>query len=157
MDLPCEDPSAVPLEYAALAGINEPVVAAGHSLGGLTIGGVSALRLASHTVDLCTLVPVSGKSWDQTHLNEPAMDAGFGDDHFEPIEGGGTLVNARGAAEFLYNTCPRDVLQHALPRLRPQRYAKDLAHATWVDIEGDHSPMLGRTEELAEVLVTVQD
>ena len=104
------------------------------------------------------------------------------------MDGGGTLANAKGAAEFLYNECPPERAAAALTRLRPQTYgitqqpqldfpatpstyisarndrlvlrdwsrasvAKDLPHARWVEIEGDHSPMLGRPAELADLLI----
>lgn len=196
VDLPSEDPDAGPKEYAqivadSLDGVGEPVILVGHSLGGLTIAGVTALRPVAHTVYLCALVPVAGKSWGDTFLREPAMDAGFGRDHFDPIEPGGTLVNAVGAASFLYNECPAAVAEAARKRLRPQMYGvtqkpqldfpltrstyisarKDrlvlpvwsrasvdaqLPHASWVEIDGDHSPMLGRPEELAALLAAIE-
>jgi len=195
VDLPSEDPEAGPREYAqavtnSLHGIGEPVILVGHSLGGLTIAGVSALRPVAHTVYLCALVPVAGKSWGDTFLREPAMDAGFGRDHFDPVEPGGTLINAAGAASFLYNECPPDVAQAAVKRLRPQMYGitqqpqldfpttpstyisarhdrlvlpawsrasveAQLPHASWVEIDGDHSPMLGRPNELADLLAAI--
>lgn len=192
MDLPAGDPEAGPEEYAravvaALDGVEGPVVLVGHSLGGLTIGSVTALRPVDHTVYLCALVPAAGKSWGETRLREPAMDAGFGSEHFDAVAHGGTLANAKGAAEFLYNECPAEAAAAAVARLRPQTYgitsrpqldfpvtpstyisarndrlvlrgwsrasvAKDLAHARWIEIEGDHSPMLGRPAELAGLL-----
>ncbi len=195
MDLPAGDAEAGPPEYAtaaadALSEVTEPLVLVGHSLGGLTIGGVTALRPVAHTVYLCALVPAAGKSWDESRLQEPPMDAGFGAEHFQPTDGGGTLVNARGAADFLYNECPPATVAAVLPKLRPQTYgitgrpqldfpvtpstyvsarqdrlvlpewsrasvAKDLQHARWIDIDGDHSPMLGRPGELADLLVSI--
>ena len=127
VDMPCDDPSAGPLQYARAAaapleGAAGPVVMVGHSLGGLTIAGVTALRPVAHTVYLCALVPVAGKSWDETQLRQPPMDEGFGREHFEPTEHGGTLVNAAGAASFLYNECPSEAAEAALARLRPQTY-----------------------------------
>ncbi len=193
MDLPAGDPTAGPLEYAsvvttALERASGPVILVGHSLGGLTIGSVTAIRPVAHTVYLCALVPKAGQSWGQSRLADPPMDAGFGREHFEPAPGDGTLANAKGAAEFLYNECPAEVAAAAVIRLRPQTYgitqkpqldfpitpstyisagndrlvlrewsrasvAKDLPHARWVEIDGDHSPMLGRPAELAELLI----
>ncbi len=185
VDLPAGDPTAGPAECArivatSLEGVSEPVILVGHSLGGLTIAGVTALRPVAHTVYLCALVPVSGRSWDETHLSEPPMDAGLGAEHFETTAGGGTLVNAAGASQFLYNECPPELAASAVARLRPQTYgitqmpqlgarkdrlvmrawskasvAKDLAHAAWIEIEGDHSPMLGRPDELAAILAAI--
>ena len=195
MDLPAGDAAAGPREYAQaaaapLADAAEPVILVGHSLGGLTIGGVSALRPVAFTVYLCALVPVAGKCWDETRIKEPPMDTGLGPEHLGMIEGGGTLINPGGAAQFLYNDCPPHLALAAAARLRPQTYgitqqaqlnfpmtpsiyisarndrmvtpawsrasvAKDLAHSQWLEIDGDHSPMLGRPSELAEILAAI--
>ena len=83
MDLPREDASAGPAEYAraaadALLGQRE-VVLVGHSLGGITIPNIAALLPVTRLVYLGAFVPDAGRPWDESHLegaiSSPAFDA----------------------------------------------------------------------------------
>ncbi len=124
MDLPREDASAGPAEYAraaadALLGARE-VVLVGHSLGGITIPNVAALAPVSRLVYLAALVPQGGRPWDETHLDgvisSPAFDAAVGE------RPDGSAVLHQEAADCLYPDAPRELALRAWERCGPQTW-----------------------------------
>jgi pimeloyl-ACP methyl ester carboxylesterase len=193
MDLPIEDPAAGPREYAetvaaALAGVDDPVVLVGHSLGGITIPNVAALRPVARLLYLCGLVPKPGVSWDAVEGElGPAGPSSDG----ETRPDGSYRISQADAVRQLYQECPADVAIAAARRLRFQAWGitelpsldyptvpaayvlarHDLTLApAWcralarsrlgvdaVEIDGDHSPMLGRPAELADLLLALEE
>jgi pimeloyl-ACP methyl ester carboxylesterase len=125
MDLPREDAGAGPKEYAravaaALSAIDEEVVVVGHSMGGVTIPNVAALRPVSRLVYLCALVPLPGKSWDETRLPDPMV----GEEFEAAIEGrpDGRSVTRREVIGSLYQDSSSELGAAAWERCGPQSY-----------------------------------
>jgi hypothetical protein len=174
-DLPCEDPEAGVVEYAAvvcdaLAGDDDAIVV-GHSLGGLTIPLVPA-RLH---VFLCALVP----SASQEHAFVP----GFGDARVrdelrrsyypDPVDAARELqyppdmaalasklrrqapvhaVETPLGGPAAYVVCARDAA------IRPdwQRHvARDVLGVEPIELQSGHSPMLSHVRELADALTSL--
>src|SRR2546423_5096497 len=80
--LPCDDPGAGCARYAAvvaeaLAAESGDVVAVGHSLGGLTIPLLPALRPVARLVFLCALLPRPGLSLVDQLREEQIFARGF--------------------------------------------------------------------------------
>jgi pimeloyl-ACP methyl ester carboxylesterase len=171
-DLPCEDPEAGVVEYAAVVraelGGEDGAIVVGHSLGGLTIPLVPA-RLR---VFLCALVPGASQ--------EHAFVSGFGDAlirdelrrsyYPDPVDAVRELQysldkaplasklrrQARVDAEeaplrgpAAYVVCARDAV------IRPdwQRHvARDVLGVEPIELAAGHSPMLTHVRELADAL-----
>ena len=171
-DLPCEDPGAGVVEYAAvvraaLRGEADAIVV-GHSLGGLTI----PLVPARFRVFLCALVPGTSQ--------EHAFVPGFGDARVRDELGRSYYPDAVDAARELqyppdmaqlatklrrqapvdavetplrgpaaYVVCARDAA------IRPdwQRHvARDVLDVEPIELDAGHSPMLTHVHELADAL-----
>jgi pimeloyl-ACP methyl ester carboxylesterase len=83
VDLPIEDPDAGLDDYAetvraSLAGITEPVIVMGHSLGGLVIPLVAELRPVAGLAFICAALPFPGESLVAT-IAEDAASHGAAD------------------------------------------------------------------------------
>ena len=129
IDLPGEDTSADASAYArvvvdALRDAADDVVLVGHSLGGLTIPVVAALRPVRRLVFVCGLLPRPGRSF----ADRPAE----GPDVFVPEYAGGIARDELGrsywtdpdeAVRVLYGDCRRKDALAAVARLRPQAQA----------------------------------
>jgi len=174
-DLPCEDPGAGVVEYAAvvraaLRGEDDAIVV-GHSLGGLTIPLVPA-RLH---VFLCALVPGASQ--------EHAFVPGFGDARVRDELGRSYYPDPADAPRELqyppemaalasklrrqapvhavettlggpaaYVVCARDAA------IRPdwQRHvARDVLGVEPIELQSGHSPMLSHVRELADALTSL--
>ena len=125
MDLPREDLSAGPKEYAqavaaALSGVEGEVIVVGHSMGGVTIPNVAALRPVSRLVYLCALVPLSGKSWDESRLPDPMVGKEF-EAAIERLPGGRS-VTRREVVGSLYQDSSPELGAAAWDRCGPQAY-----------------------------------
>ena len=171
-DLPCEDPEAGVVEYAAvvcdgLAGEDDAIVV-GHSLGGLTIPLVPA-RLH---VFLCALVPGASQ--------EHAFVPGFGDARVrdelgrsyypDPVDAARELQyppEMIALASELRRQAPVDAVEAPLlgpaayvvcgrdAAIRPdwQRHVtRDVLGIEPIELDAGHSPMLTHVGELADVL-----
>ncbi|MFA9271545.1 MAG: alpha/beta fold hydrolase [Baekduiaceae bacterium] len=122
-DLPIEDPGAGALAYARIVadaiGDAEDVVVVGHSLGGLVVPVVAALRPVRRMVFVAGLVPRPGTAF----VDEMAA-------HGDALQGGGhPAQDARSvspprpfdvARERYYHDVPVDVARRAWARQRPQ-------------------------------------
>jgi pimeloyl-ACP methyl ester carboxylesterase len=190
MDLPREDPGAGPREYAetvaaALSDVAGPVVLVGHSMGGITIPNVAALRPVSGLVYLCAIVPLPARSWDETRLAGAVTWAEF-EAAVESLPDGSTQPRPEMIAS-LYQASPPELGRLAWERCGRQTYgitqkpsldfpptaatyilcrddraifpewsrrtAREQLGVEPVELEGDHSPFLGRPAELADLLV----
>ncbi len=130
VDLPCDNPSAGLVDYAAtVLEALEPtpasadLVVVGHSLGGLTIPLVAAARPVRELVFLCAFVPTPGiaASDDLLVLEDTfapewpalaAQQAGHGD--------GSSSWPAAAAVEAFYHDCPTELATWAAGQLRRQ-------------------------------------
>jgi pimeloyl-ACP methyl ester carboxylesterase len=187
MDLPLDDPDATLADYVdvvvdALADVDEPVVVVGHSMGGMVIPHVPALRPVARLVFLCPMV----EGPDRPGADLPHGPSATIDMASLSFDGGLTSVSAEGAAEHFYNECTPEDVAWAVARLRPQtraavmpldrprvpvptslvictddraRNIEHLRHVTApnlgvapIEVPGDHSPFLSRPAELAAVL-----
>jgi hypothetical protein len=128
VDLPCEDPSAGAVEYAAvvdaaLSGVDGAVVLVAHSLGGLTAPVVAAGREVSRLVLLAALLPSPGRSLDeqaQAFPGAPRMlvrGLGSGQAHHDD---GSTSWRPGAAGPVLYPDAPAVLAAEAAARLRRQ-------------------------------------
>lgn len=110
IDLPCEDPAAGCVRYAAAVDAALPptddLVLVGHSLGGLTIPLVAARRPVRRLVFLCALIPAFGRSL----LDQVAADPGI----YHPVlvTHPGRVTGPNGATWFRDETAARDVFYH---------------------------------------------
>lgn len=183
MDLPCEQQDAGAREYAAtiveaLRDVDEPVVLVGHSMGGVSIPLVPALRPVLRMIFIGALMPIPGTSIAEQRSREPMSF---------PYIGG-----RAGLRDRFYNACTDADADWAMSMMRPQspRPLDEVTplerwpavessyilgtedHATnpeWsrqaarerlgteaVELVGsDHSPFLSRPAELASVLVAL--
>ena len=82
-DMPCEDPKAGAREYAqvvvdALEGVDDDVIVVGHSLGGMTVPVVAAMRPVRRMVFLASRPPVPGTVFvEYLAQNTPAKIPGL--------------------------------------------------------------------------------
>jgi pimeloyl-ACP methyl ester carboxylesterase len=129
IELPCEDPEAGCVAYAAvvsgqIAGLGDDVVLVGHSLGGLTIPLVAAERPVRKLVFLCALLPRPGLSLVDQLAQEPAIFApGFGAGVARDELGRSYWSDEDEAIDDLYSDCPRQLAAWAVARLRHQARA----------------------------------
>lgn len=126
VDLPCENVEAGLATYAevvvaATAAAGDDLVLVGHSMGGLTIPLVAALRPARKLVYLCALLPLPGRSLVQQLEAEPEIFVpGFGAGIARDEQDRSYWADEDAAAEALYGGCPRQLASWAVPHLRPQ-------------------------------------
>ncbi|HEY1280823.1 MAG TPA: alpha/beta hydrolase [Acidimicrobiales bacterium] len=122
VDLPAEDASAGAREYAAVvaAGLDgaDAVVLVGHSIGGLTIPLVPALRPVARLVYLCAVIPEPGRSLADQFQTDPDLSpirhAGVSHDS------GRIVFSRRAAIDLFYHDCDPAVAAWAASRVRPQ-------------------------------------
>jgi pimeloyl-ACP methyl ester carboxylesterase len=171
-DLPCDDVTKTPRDYATLLGDCSDAVVVGHSLGGLTI----ALVDASIRVYLAPILPIEN-AWG-------ALADGFGG-FIRDGEGRSYWPDAITAAARLYPDCTRAQSDWAYAKLRPQSPfeavprrldASDVLIATtrdaavdpaWqvrtgrasglrvLELDAGHSPFLTHPGELADMLNSI--
>jgi pimeloyl-ACP methyl ester carboxylesterase len=139
VDLPSEDPDAGLDAYAetiraSLAGVTEPVIVAGHSLGGLVLPLVAQLRPVAGLAFLCAAIPFPGESLADTIAEEIAAETSpdllddLGRSHQTPRE---------QAREVFFPDLPQNLQEWALDRQRaqgerPHREPSPLA--VWPDV-----------------------
>jgi pimeloyl-ACP methyl ester carboxylesterase len=125
VDLPIGDAAAGCREYAqAAARAFEPgpddLVVVGHSMGGLTIPLIPALRPVSRLVYLCAILPTPGYSFLDYLAVEPEIQL--------PAAMTERTVGADGlhrrteeqAIAVFFHDAPHDIARRAVDRLRPQ-------------------------------------
>lgn len=130
MDLPCDDPTAGARRYAevvdrALPPV-EDLILVGHSLGGLTIPLVAALRPVRRLVFLCALIPVFGRSLVDQMAAEPEMFHAVLRGHpgrVSDSDGTTWLRDEAAARDLYYHDCVPGDVSWAFSRLRPQAVA----------------------------------
>jgi len=123
VELPCEDPSAGALEYAAvvveaLKDEDDDIVLVGHSLGGLTVPLVAQSRPVRSLVYVTPNLPKPGRSVIQALTEEPVKATQVA--ALAPGDGPLTRLSPEQAIPLLYNRCPAAVAQWAASKLRPQ-------------------------------------
>lgn len=124
-DLPIDDPQAGASRYAAVAAqaavrFESPVVAVGHSLGGLVIPMLPELLRIEELVFLCSPLPIPGTSLSQQQERDPDI---FFRDSLPPDmlrEGRRVERSPESAIAVFFHDCPDDVARFAVARLRPQ-------------------------------------
>lgn len=162
VDLPISDPQAGAAAYAdvvaaAIAPGSEPVVV-GHSMGGLVIPLVAAVRPVRRFVFLAAMLPQPSTSAADQRKAEPidgivpletAEWTGLGDDIW--------TVGPNTATELFFHDAPPEVAARAAGRLRPQCYrvmnepspllAWPLVASDYIVCRDDHAvnPAWGRT------------
>ncbi len=120
IDLPISDVDAGAARYAAvivsaLRDCPDDVVLLGHSMGGLAIPLVPALRPIRRLVFLCALLPRPGNAFDSPGSSVPPAAAGLGVD-----EAGTSRWTGDRVLELLYGDCDGEVARSAARSLRPQ-------------------------------------
>lgn len=128
VELPGEDPEAGLDDYAEAAdaalteaGVAEEVTVVGHSLGGVTVPLLPALRPVNRLVYLCAFVPRPGVSVADEFAAGAYQLTSAGRAGRATDELGRTYwVDRRRAIESLYNDCAPEVAATAAARLRPQ-------------------------------------
>ena len=126
VDLPCDDIEAGLSTYAgvvvaATADTGPDLVLVGHSLGGLTIPLVAALRPVRKLVYLCALLPSPGISLAEQCRQEPDIfPPGFPAGIARDEQGRSYWDDEDAATDALYDACPRQLVSWAIARLRPQ-------------------------------------
>lgn len=186
VELPCEDDDAGLDVYAQTVadalGDAEDVVLVGHSLGGLTVPRVAALRPVTRIVLVAALLPRQGMSLvDQLRADRGILiggNEGRRIDERKRLE----WVDAAAAIRVLYGDVDTQAAAAAFARLRPQANKPHVEKATepWPDVPttavvcaqdrmvspdyqrrapfpqqlmaSGHAPMLSRPTELARLL-----
>ena len=127
VDLPTEDRSAGNVRYAeivaeSLAGLEDDVVVVGHSLAGLTIPLVAALRPVRRLVFLCAFPPQPGQSFSSQQHPEGLLPWVEGISSSPAYDADGTTFSFPPAfsAEVLYPDCSAEDQAWAMARLRSQ-------------------------------------
>jgi pimeloyl-ACP methyl ester carboxylesterase len=129
VDLPVEDTSAGVSAYArvvveALADAPDDVVLAGHSLGGLTIPVVAALRPVRRLVFVCGLLPYPGRSFADRPESDPEVFVpGCAEGIARDELGRSYWADPDEAVRVLYGDCSREDALAAVEHLRPQAQA----------------------------------
>ncbi|WP_420637923.1 alpha/beta fold hydrolase [Candidatus Poriferisocius sp.] len=117
-----------------------PVIAVGHSLGGLALSGLRA-----DTVDhLLYVVAILGGD-DSGEDNPPDISEAVIPENFypalEPGEDGYTSVNPLMAGDLFYHDCSAEDVARAVTLLRPQRLGQPphpCARAAWRDVDATY-------------------
>jgi pimeloyl-ACP methyl ester carboxylesterase len=142
VDLPCDDPAAGCARYAevvaeALVAETDDVVAVGHSLGGLTIPLLPALRPVARLVFLCALLPRPGRSLVDQLKEEEIFVRGFPQGARRDELRRSFWPSLDAAVDELYADCPETVGAWAASRLRPQAREPSVEPsplAAWPDV-----------------------
>jgi pimeloyl-ACP methyl ester carboxylesterase len=127
VDLPISDPAAGAAEYAhvvadAIDPAREPILV-GHSMGGLVIPLVPALRPVRRLVFLAAFLPIPGTSLNEQREAEPldgrtapstAQWTDLGEDVW--------MIGPDTATELFFSDAPPELAAWAVGRLRPQCY-----------------------------------
>jgi pimeloyl-ACP methyl ester carboxylesterase len=126
VELPGEDTAAGCADYArvvvaAVGHLSEDLVVVGHSLGGLTIPLVAAVRPVRRLIFLCAMIPRPGLSLVEQLKAEPEIFArGFeGAPARDELERS-YWPDREEAISALYPDCPRQLGEWAVARLRSQ-------------------------------------
>jgi Alpha/beta hydrolase family len=128
-DLPIEDDSAGALVWAETVvdaleqvGAGDDVVVVGHSLAGLCVPVVAALRPVRTMVFLGAMVPVPGRAIEDVLAEEPealVFDAGGARDDGPFDESSASGLSWEAARRGFYQDCDEEVARRAWARLRP--------------------------------------
>lgn len=152
VDLPAEDWSAGCLESArvvvdALDHVTGDVVAVGHSLGGIILPAIAALRPVRRLVFVCALVPRLGKTMDEVfHEERDLFVPGYGEGQIV-YEDGSTSWETEAAIGAFFHDCPPAVGRWASSKLRRQVWATTRERyplQAWPSVET--SSILGRAD-----------
>jgi pimeloyl-ACP methyl ester carboxylesterase len=129
-DLPIDDESAGARAWADVvvgalkqAGATDDVVVVGHSLGGLCVPVVAALRPVRTMVFLGAMVPVPGRAIEDILAEEPdalVFELGAGEPVDAIDERGPSGLAWEAARRGFYQDCDEPVARWAWARLRPQ-------------------------------------
>jgi pimeloyl-ACP methyl ester carboxylesterase len=143
VDLPISDPAAGAVEYArvvaeAIDPTVEPLLV-GHSMGGLVIPLVAAIRPVRRLVFLAAFLPSPGRSANEQRETEPI------DPLVPPVtaewtdQGNGVwMIGPNTATELFFHDAPADVARWATDHLRPQAYTalnEITPLASWPDVD----------------------
>jgi pimeloyl-ACP methyl ester carboxylesterase len=126
VDLPIEDETAGVAQYAQLAaaaaqGVDGPVIVVGHSLGGLTIPLIPALRPVSRLVFVCAAYPEPGRSHFEALAAEPSAIVGeMSRAHLDDPAPTSHLSTPDMARSAFYHDVPGELQAWAIRRLRRQ-------------------------------------
>ncbi len=151
-DLPVEVPGLGAADYAAaVAAAIDPAsrpLVVGHSMGGLVIPLVAALRPVQRLVFLAAFVPEPGRSANQQREVEP-IDSPAPLTVAEWTDRGQNVwtIGAATARELFYQDAPAELVAWATERLRPQCY----------DVFGEPSPLESMPDVPADVIVCRDD
>lgn len=110
---------------AAIAGVAEPVVLVGHSLGGISIAATTELvpeRIAL-LVYLCAIMPRDGDSVASISASPAARRETGPPAYYKTADGLAFAAVPERAPVVFYTGCSAEDVADAVPRLRPQAYA----------------------------------
>lgn len=146
-DLPCDDPSAGCAAYAdtvvtALADVDDEVIIVGHSLAGLTIPLVAALRRVRRMVFLCAFLPQPGRPFMAQFGEEEGMFPHSPQETWPVSNADGSMSwPPERAIPSLYADCPPEIAQWAADRLRIQTltpHAERCPLKTWPTVPSSY-------------------
>jgi pimeloyl-ACP methyl ester carboxylesterase len=143
MDLAISDPGLGAADYAkTVANALDPgteTLLVGHSMAGLVIPLVAALRPIHRLVFLASFLPVPGKSANEQRSTEP-IDGRVPAKSAEWTDLGNDvwMVGPNTATELFFHDAPAAVSRWATQRLRPQSYrvmSETTPLTAWPDVE----------------------
>lgn len=147
VDLPSDDVDATLGDYAdlivsSLEGTGDDVIVVGHSLNGMTIPLVAALRLVRRLVFVAAFVPTPGLSMNEQFSREPESFVPGADRGRDEDELGRTRwTDPRVAIELMYHDCDPAEAGAAVARLRPQAQGppdEPSPLSSWPDVASDY-------------------
>lgn len=122
-DFACDDPTAGSTDYAQsvanqmdAAAIGDDAIVVAHSLAGLALPLIPALRPVRALVFLCALIPVIGLSYEDQQA--PRRHSQEGMLTFD--EQGRFVLKAEGARRFFYADVDEETADACIVRLKPQ-------------------------------------
>jgi pimeloyl-ACP methyl ester carboxylesterase len=122
-DFPCDDPTAGSADYAQTvasqmdaAGIGDDAIVVAHSLAGLALPLIPALRPVRALVFLCALVPVIGLSYEDQQAPRRHSQEGM----LTVDDQGRFVLNVEGARRFFYADADEETADACIARLKPQ-------------------------------------